>query len=253
MPESSPVASITGAGRGIGREVAIRLSSEGYRVALTSRSVDELRETARRCASETLVLPADITSAEDVDRVFTTVEDEWGGTDILVGNAGAGTSAPLAKTTDEQWAQMLDVNLTAPFRCIRRVVPRMVERAYGRIVVVASVAAKRGDPYICAYTASKHGLLGIVRSAAAELATKGITVNAICPGYVDTPMTERTIAEIANKTGRTHAEARAVLEAKQLNGRLVRTDEVAEVVCLCITNSAINGQGITIDGGVVQS
>ncbi len=253
MPAPPPVAVVTGAGRGIGRAVAIRLSAEGYRVGLNARSEHELHETARLCSGETLVLPADITSTDAVDTIFTAVEGEWAQVDVLVANAGAGTSAPLARTTDAHWAQTLDINLTAPFRCIRRVAPVMVQRGYGRIVVVASVAAKRGEPYISAYTASKHGLLGVVRSAAAELAKKGVTVNAVCPGYVDTPMTERTVAEIAEITGRTPAEARAALDAKQLNGRLVTVDEVAAAVWFCLTNSALNGQGITIDGGGVQS
>ncbi|MGQ4596386.1 SDR family NAD(P)-dependent oxidoreductase [Nocardia sp. R6R-6] len=253
MSNSNSVAVVTGASRGIGRAVATRLSREGYRVALVSRSADELRETARLCAGETLVVPADITSTEAIDRLFTTVEDTWGDASVLIANAGAGTSAPLAKTSDEQWAHMLDLNLTAPFRCIRRAVPAMIEKRHGRIVVVASVAAKHGEPYISAYTASKHGILGVVRSAAAELASKGITVNAVCPGYVDTPMTQQTVDSITEKTGLTPAEARAALEAKQPNKRLVHPDEVADVVALCITNSAINGQGLTIDGGGVQS
>lgn len=247
------VAIVTGAGRGIGRAVAVRLSSEGCRVALTSRSADELHATARQCPGETLVLPADITATDAVDHLFTRVERAWGGVDVLVANAGAGTSAPLTRTTDEQWAAMLDLNLTAPFRCIRRAVPGMVERRRGRIVVVASVAAKQGEPYISAYTASKHGVLGVVRSAAAELARTGVTVNAVCPGYVDTPMTEGTVATIAAKTGRSPEAARATLMAKQPHGRLVGVDEVADTVWLCVTNSAINGQGINIDGGGVQS
>lgn len=244
---------VTGAGRGIGRAVAVRLSAEGYRVALTSRTEDELRTTASLCAGETLVLPADITSSAAIDRLFAAVEDAWGAVDVLVANAGSGASAPLAETTDEQWAQMLDVNLTAPFRCIRRAVPGMVRRRYGRIVVIASVAAKRGEPYITAYAASKHGILGVVRCAAAELARTGVTVNAVCPGYVATPMTDRTTAAIADRTGRTLEEARAVLAAKQPNGRLVTVDEVADTVWLCVTNAALNGQGITLDGGGVQS
>jgi NAD(P)-dependent dehydrogenase (short-subunit alcohol dehydrogenase family) len=231
----------------------MRLSTEGYRVALTSRSEEELRETAGMCAGETQVLPADITSTEAIGRVFSAVEGVWGGVDVLVANAGSGISAPLVKTTDEQWAEMLDVNLTAPFRCIRRAVPGMLERGHGRIVVVASVAAKVGEPYISAYTASKHGILGVVRSAAAELATTGITVNAVCPGYVDTRMTDRTVAGIADRTGRSLKEARAALEAKQPNGRLVSVEEVADTVWLCVTNAALNGQGINVDGGGVQS
>lgn len=253
MSDVEPVAVVTGAGRGIGRAVAVRLSAAGHRVALTSRTGDELRATAELCAGEPLVLPGDITSSTAVDRLFRAVEEAWGRVDVLVANAGAGTSAPLAQTTDEQWARMLDLNLTAPFRCMRRVVPGMVERGYGRIVVVASVAAKRGEPYVSAYTASKHGILGVVRSAAAELAATGVTVNAVCPGYVDTPMTQRTVAAIADRTGRTLEQARAVLAAKQPHGRLVTVDEVADAVWLCVGNAALNGQGINVDGGGVQS
>jgi NAD(P)-dependent dehydrogenase (short-subunit alcohol dehydrogenase family) len=253
VSEFPDVAIVTGAGRGIGRAVAVKLSAEGHRVALTSRSEDELRETAALCRGETLVQPADITSTEAIDRLFASVEQAWGAVGVLVANAGSGASAPIAKTTDEQWAAMLELNLTAPFRCIRRAVPGMLERQWGRIVVVASVAAKRGEPYISANTASKHGVLGVVRSAAAELAQAGITVNAVCPGYVETPMTERTVATIAAKTGRSPDDARAALAAKQPNGRLVTVEQVAEAVWLCVTNAALNGQGITIDGGGVQS
>jgi NAD(P)-dependent dehydrogenase (short-subunit alcohol dehydrogenase family) len=246
---TNPTALVTGAGRGIGRAVAVRLSAEGYRVALTARSEDELRETAGRSEGETLLIPADITSTEAVDRIFDAVEDAWGGVDVLVANAGAGTSAPIAKTTDEQWAAMLDVNLTAPFRCIRRAVPGMRERGFGRIVVVASMAAKVGEPYASAYTASKHGILGVVRSAAIELATTGITVNAVCPGYVDTPMTDRTVERIVDRTGRSPDEVRAVLEAKQPSGRLITPEEVADAVFLCVTDADLNGQAIDVDGG----
>jgi NAD(P)-dependent dehydrogenase (short-subunit alcohol dehydrogenase family) len=253
VSDVNPAAVVTGAGRGIGRAVAVKLSAEGYRVALTSRGEDELRTTATLCSGETLVLPADITSGTAVDQLFAAVEDAWGGVGVLVANAGSGLSAPLVETTDELWAQMLDLNLTAPFRCIRRVAPGMLERGYGRIVVIASVAAKRGEPYVSAYAASKHGVLGVVRSAAAEFARTGITVNAVCPGYVATPMTEQTVATIAEKTGRTSDEARAALAAKQPNRRLVTVDEVADAVWLCVTNAALNGQGITLDGGGVQS
>lgn len=251
--ENKEAALVTGAGRGIGRAVAVRLSRDGWPVALVARNESELRATAASCPGETLVLPADVTSSAAVDGMFAEVERVWGGVGVLVANAGSGTSAPIARTTDEQWAAMLDLNLTAPFRCLRRAVPGMVERGRGRVVVVASVAAKQGEPYVSAYTASKHGVLGLVRSAAAELAKRGITVNAVCPGYVDTPMTERTVGEIVAKTGREPDEARRVLLAKQPNGRLVDVDEVADVVLMCVGNPAINGQGINIDGGGVQS
>jgi NAD(P)-dependent dehydrogenase (short-subunit alcohol dehydrogenase family) len=247
------VALITGAGRGVGRAAATRLSADGYRVALTARTEDQLRGTAEGCAGETLVLPTDITDTDRIDRLFATVEQQWGGVDVLVANAGAGTSAPLARTTDEQWDAMLALNLTAPFRCIRRAVPGMVERGWGRIVVVASVAAKQGEPYVSAYAASKHGVLGVVRSAAAELARTGVTANAVCPGYVDTPMTDETVAAIAERTGRGTDEARALLAGKQPNGRLVRPEEVAAAIAFCVASPAVNGQAIVVDGGGVQS
>jgi NAD(P)-dependent dehydrogenase (short-subunit alcohol dehydrogenase family) len=247
------VALVTGAGRGIGRAVAVELSSRGLSVGLTARSGDELARTAAACPGETLVVPADITRPEAVDGVFAAVETGLGSVDVLVANAGAGTSAPVHKTTDEQWQQMLEVNLTAPFRCVRRAAPAMLARGHGRIVVIASVAAKRGEPYIAAYTASKHGVLGLVRSAAAELASTGVTVNAVCPAYVDTAMTDATVAGIVGKTGRSADEARRILEAKQPTGRLVSPAEVASAVLFCVENGSVNGQGINVDGGAVQS
>ena len=253
QPSTSPVALVTGAGRGIGRAVAQHLSAQGLRVVLTSRSADELAETAATCTSETLVVPADITASSSVDDVFSRVEREWGPVEVLVSNAGAATSAPLARTTDDQWQQMIDLNLTAPFRCLRRALPSMVDARHGRVVVIASVAAKVGEPYIAAYTASKHGVLGLVRSAAAELATSGVTVNAVCPGYVDTPMTAASVAAISTRTGRSEVEARGTLERKQPTGRLITPNEVALAVWLCVTNGGINGQGINVDGGAVQS
>ena len=251
--ESHSVALISGAGRGIGRAVAVRLSDAGHRVALTSRNKDELHGTADACSGETLVVRGDITDPAFVEELFGTVEDRWGPVSVLVANAGAGMSAPVTRTTDEDWQRMLDLNLTAPFRCVRRALPPMIDAGHGRIVVIASVAAKVGEPYIAAYTASKHGVLGLVRSAAAEVAGTGVTVNAVCPGYVDTPMTLRTIDGIVSKTGRTPDEARAALERKQPIGRLISTEEVADVVMLCVGNSAITGQGINVDGGAVGS
>lgn len=248
-----PVALVSGAGRGIGRAVAVALSKAGHAVALTSRNATELKETAAACQGPTLIVPGDITERGFVDELFEQVEADLGFVDVLVANAGAGTSARLAKTTDEQWQRMLDLNLTAPFRCLRRALPRMTERGHGRVVVIASVAARVGEPYIAAYTASKHGVLGLVRSAAAELAGAGVTVNAVCPGYVDTPMTDETVAGIVASTGRTEAEARAALEAKQPIGRLIRPEEVAAAVLLCVTTPAITGQAINVDGGAVQS
>jgi NAD(P)-dependent dehydrogenase (short-subunit alcohol dehydrogenase family) len=244
---------VTGAGRGIGAAVARRLAAAGHRVALTARSGDELEALAEALPTPALALPADVTDPGAVEGVFAAVEREWGPVEVLVLNAGAGTSAPLPRITDSDWERMLALNLTAPFRMLRRAVPAMVEQGFGRVVAVASIAAKRGEPYIAAYTASKHGLLGLVRSAARELATTGVTVNAVCPAYVDTPMTDGTVAAISSTTGRTPEQAREALARRQPIGRLITTDEVAEAVLLCVASAAITGQGINVDGGAVQS
>jgi NAD(P)-dependent dehydrogenase (short-subunit alcohol dehydrogenase family) len=162
-------------------------------------------------------------------------------------------SARLTRTSDADWQRMLELNLTVPFRLLRRAIPGMVEQGFGRVVAIASVAAKVGEPYIAAYTASKHGLLGLVRAAAAELAGTGVTVNAVCPGYVDTAMTDDTVATISAVTGRSPEQARQALERRQPIGRLVTPDEVADAVLLCVASAAITGQGINVDGGAVQS
>ena len=195
-PLEGKSALVTGAGRGIGAAVARRLSAAGLSVALTARSAGELEALAAELPGRSMVVPADVTAPDAVESVFAEVERACGPVEVLVLNAGAGTSAPLQRTTDADWQRMLDLNLTAPFRMLRRAVPGMVEQGFGRVVAIASVAAKRGEPYISAYTASKHGLLGLVRSAASELATTGVTVNAVCPAYVDTPMTDATVASI---------------------------------------------------------
>lgn len=244
---------VTGGGRGIGRAVALQLSALGHRVALTARNAEQLDETAALLSGPGMTHPADITDDDAVGELFAAVEDEWGPVDILVANAGAGASSPVHRTTDEDWQRMLDLNLTAPFQCIRRAVPAMTDTGWGRIVVVASMAAKMGAPYLAAYTAAKHGVLGLVRASAAELAGSGITVNAVCPGYADTPMTDQVVQNIQSRTGRSTKEVRAILARKQPIGRLVTPDEVAQTIMLCITNGAITGQGINVDGGAVQS
>ncbi len=247
------IALVTGASKGIGAGCARALSQAGHRVALVSRDETSLRSVAASLPGESLVVPADMTDAGAVESAFARVEEEWGPVEILVVNAGASMSAPLVRTSDEDWQRMLDLNLTAPFRCLRRALPAMTAAGFGRVVVIASVAAKVGSARIAAYTASKHGVLGLVRTAAMEVATTGVTVNAVCPGYVDTPMTDESVASIAAGTGRSADEARGILEHMQPIGRLVTVEEVAAAAMLCVDNAAINGQGINVDGGAVQS
>jgi NAD(P)-dependent dehydrogenase (short-subunit alcohol dehydrogenase family) len=232
----SRVALVTGAGSGIGRAAAIRLSQAGLRVVLASRGADALAATAEACPGPTLAVPADVTDPA-----------------VLIASAGAGFSARIERTSDADWNRMLELNLTAPFRCLRRAVPAMRAAGYGRIVVIASTASRVGEPYLAAYTASKHGVLGLVRAAAAELAGTGVTVNAVCPGFVDTPMTEATIGNIVQKTGRTTGQARSALESRQPIGRLITPEEVADAVWFCVASEAITGQAINVDGGTVQS
>jgi NAD(P)-dependent dehydrogenase (short-subunit alcohol dehydrogenase family) len=247
------IALVTGASKGIGAACALALSKAGHRVALVSRDADALQDVAESLPGEALVVPADLLDPAAIDAAFGRVEDEWGPVEILVVNAGASMSAPLVRTSDEDWQRMLDLNLTAPFRCLRRALPAMTSAGFGRVVVIASVAGKVGSARIAAYTASKHGVLGLVRTAAMEVARTGVTVNAVCPGYVDTPMTDQSVANIASGTGRSEEESREILANMQPIGRLVTVDEVAATVMLCVENAAINGQGINVDGGSVQS
>lgn len=253
MAGDGRVCMVTGASRGVGEAIARTLSGQGHRVALVARGRAELEAVAATLPAESLVVPADLTVAERVEDAFASVEAAWGPIEVLVANAGAGFAGPLAETSDDDWQRMLDVNLTAPFRCVRRVLPAMQERGWGRIVVVASVVAKRGESQVAAYTAAKHGVLGLVRAAAAEVARSGVTVNAVCPGYVDTPMTADTVTAIAARTGRSEDEAARLLARRQPIGRLIEPAEVAEAVDLCVRNAGINGQGINVDGGAVQS
>lgn len=253
MDIGSRVCVVTGASRGIGRAVVEALVADGHRVAAVARSAGPLAELAEAGAGRVLPIAADVTDPTDIEGIFARTEGEWGPAEVLVSNAGTGTAAALVETTDELWNQALELNLTAPFRLLRRALPAMMDAEWGRVVMIGSVVAKRGEPQVSAYTASKHGVLGLVRSAAAELARTGVTVNAVCPGYVDTPMTEQTIGAISARTGRTLEQARQTLERRQPIGRLIDPAEVAMAVRCCIGNGAMTGQGLNIDGGAVQS
>lgn len=250
---TSRVALVTGASQGIGAACARALSEAGHRVALIARNASSLDAVAAALPGESLVIPTDVLDSAALEEAFARVESTWGPVEILVVNAGAAMSAPIVRTSDEDWQRMLDLNLTAPFRCLRRALPGMTSAGWGRVVVIASIAGKTGGARIAAYTASKHGVLGLVRTAAMEVARSGVTVNAVCPGYVDTPMTDESVAHISSGTGRTPDEARSILGNVQPIGRLVTPEEVASAAMLCVDNGAVNGQGLNVDGGAVQS
>jgi len=178
---TSRIALVTGASQGIGAACARALSEAGHRVALVARNASSLESVAASLPGESLVIPTDVLDPSALEAAFAQVEATWGPVEILVVNAGAAMSATIVKTSDEDWQRMLDLNLTAPFRCLRRALPGMTDAGWGRVVVVASIASKVGGPRIAAYTASKHGVLGLVRTAAMEVARSGVTVNAVCP------------------------------------------------------------------------
>jgi 3-hydroxybutyrate dehydrogenase len=252
------VALITGGGRGIGRAVALAFAREGADVAVLARSENEVRRVAEEirdeCGVRAIHAVCDVAGIESVRAAFARVTEEFGrGADILVNNAGIAESAPLVKITDEFWQRHLSVNLSGTFYCMRAALPAMLERGWGRIINMASVAGKTGAPYIAAYSASKHGVLGLTRSCALEVATKNITVNAICPGYVETDMTERAIENITAKTGKSADEARAFIEQMSPQQRLITSEEVAALALLLASHEGrgINGQAINIDGGSV--
>jgi NAD(P)-dependent dehydrogenase (short-subunit alcohol dehydrogenase family) len=199
-------------------------------------------------------LTADVGRSEDVRALFRgATEKLGGGIDILVNGAGIAPTAPLARTPDELWHTVLAVNLSGTFYAMREALPGMMERGFGRIVNVASIAGKSGMPYVGAYAASKHGVLGLTGVAALEAATKGVTVNAVCPGYVDTPMTDHGIAAIVAKTGQKAEEIRRRLEEMSPQKRMVSANEVAALVVFLCGEEArgITGQALSVDGGTL--
>ncbi|MGH2875525.1 MAG: SDR family NAD(P)-dependent oxidoreductase [Solirubrobacteraceae bacterium] len=236
---------VTGGTRGIGRAAVERFAAAGERVVALGRDTDALATLS----VQTLV--CDVTDETAVDATFASI----GAVDVLVNNAGIAESAPLHRTTLEVWQRHLTVNATGAFLCLRAVVGRMRERSSGTIVNVASVAGVTGSPYTAAYTASKHALIGLTRAAATELAGTGVTVNAVCPGYVRTEMTERTISNIVKRTGRSEGEAEAALTGMSRLGRLLEPEEVADAIVYLASPAAaaINGQALVIDGGGAQA
>jgi NAD(P)-dependent dehydrogenase (short-subunit alcohol dehydrogenase family) len=244
---------VTGGSRGVGRAVVQRFAAGGDRVLAVGRDEDALGETVASASGAPGTVESAVCDVADEDAVNDLLE-RAGPVDVLVNNAGTALSEPLHRTTLEEWDRQIAVNATGAFLCTRAALPAMRERDSGRIVMVASTAAHVGYRYSSAYTASKHALVGFVRAVAVEVAGSGVTVNAVCPSFIRTPLTERSIARIVELTGRTADEAEAALAKSSPVGRLLEPEEVAFAVEFLAAPgaAAINGQTIVIDGGGVQ-
>lgn len=246
---------VTGAGQGIGRAIALCLAKAGYDLALQGRQaapLERLRDELSPLGQRGVVVPGDVSQPEAAELLLETAERELGPVSVAVAAAGQASSAPVLKTDPEIFRALLEVNLLGPFHLLKAAAGRMVQaQRPGRIVLVGSTASVKGAKYTGAYAASKHGLLGLARSAAAELIGRGITVNLVCPGWVDTPMFDTTLANIQAKTGGTREEARLRIESMVPAGRVLSPEEVAGVVRYLVSEEAsmMTGQALVLDGG----
>jgi 3-hydroxybutyrate dehydrogenase len=245
---------VTGGSRGIGLAIARAFVAEGARVTLLGRDRKRLETAATGLGGNVQIVAADVADAGQVESAFEVARNRSGPIQILVNNAGQAVSRPLAKTDTAFWHQTIGVNLTGTYLCTQQALAGMLEGGFGRIVNVASTAGLTGYAYCTAYCAAKHGVVGFTRALAREVATRNVTVNAVCPGYTETDIVHEAIANIRAKTGRTEQEAVATLVASNPQGRFVQPDEVANAVLwLCLPGSeSVTGQSIGVSGGETQ-
>jgi NAD(P)-dependent dehydrogenase (short-subunit alcohol dehydrogenase family) len=245
------VALVTGGGRGIGRAIALRLARDGLTVVIAARTLEQVEAAAaaaRETGARALALGLDVTDPASIASAVQRAAGELGAIDVLVNNAGIAASAPLARTDPALWERHLSVNVTGPYLLAQAVLPGMLERGWGRVINVASLAGLLGAPYVTAYTASKHALVGFTRALATEVAGKGVTVNALCPGFVATDMAWNGARNIVAKTGRSFEDAVQALADMNPGGRLIEPDEVAEAAAALVGDAVTNGQCIVLDG-----
>jgi len=248
---------VTGGGRGAGAAIAARLAADGAAVLVAARTredVDRVAAALRATGATANAAACDVSSEESVAALAAYARETCGRIDILVNNAGVAMAAPLVKTSIADWRRLLDVNATGAFLCMKAFLPAMIDAGWGRVVNVASTAALSADRYISAYAASKHALIGLTRAAAAETATQGVTVNAVCPGFLNTEMTVQSIARVAAATGRTPEQALESLASRNPQKRLIDPEEVAAAVAYLCSGAAqsINGTSMVLDGGELR-
>jgi 3-hydroxybutyrate dehydrogenase len=255
---TNKVALVTGASRGIGRAVALELARAGADVAVTARSEADLETLAaeiRALGRRALAIPCDVLEFASLENAVERVQTELGPVDVLVNNAGITQGVKFTDQTYDLWQRVQRVNVDAAMRLTQLVIDGMAARKWGRVINLASIAARWGLRYSAAYNASKHAMLGLTRSLALDYATKGVTVNAVCPGWVQTEMVEDTVRNIMSKTGRSREEAIKSLVKDIPQGQMVQPEEVAALVLFLASDAAraITGQGVNIDGGTVMS